>query len=1033
MNTIRCAVAALVTIVAFTIQSRAQGTLVFDQQSANSPVSTFDNGVDGFYIQTEPLTQSFVPTLSAIDFVQFEFEDVPGNGNSGATVYVNLWTGSPNINSAALLGSTAPVYMPNGFMNNNLGLAGLTTFNFSDTITLTRGQTYYFQPVVLSGDNPWAIITLTNTYPGGQLYGRGSAEQPGSDFWFREGVVSVPEPAILALLGLAGLLLIMHRRCRKFLLIASFTIGLSSAPLAHADTAFYLQSYGGIGSVPFPMNPYGDAVPMTEVSPGIYLVEDGTGGQLQAMDYSSGSAFQAGANESGTNQYQPHFQFDTNGLWLEVLNTNGIDTNLWLRLHGTVSSDNYQLLSTRDLASTNWDLGQILFHGNADHTDFSPLSTTNALKLYRAHHANPIMAIGNSQDSVELNPTNSSNPGQVGIVYIWDEALTNDVTVYYQISGTAQNGVDYSNLTGTVVVGPGGAEIDIEPLAVGLTPDKTIILTLSQNTNYLIDPDNSSATNILYANPEVVPIAHGDIETPCPNTSRNIQLNADDPQGLPLTYTIQTYPAHGTLTGTPPNLTYTPTNCYEGTDSFTFIASNGQFDSAPATVSLFISDPVVAYPVRAQTCRGTPVTTFLSGGDGCAGMVSYDVLSGPLHGTLSGTAPSLTYTPTNASFTGTDSFDYAVLNGCGDAATNTVTITVGDAQLSGDPQALVTGTNQPLAVTLSASDFFDSCGTDTVNFIYTLASNPTHGVLSGTPPSLTYTPTSGFEGQDSFGFAVSDGVWTSSVAPVTLKVTAGPILFHECNAFGTAVELNWMLDTNEQAMFPDNESGIKDFIVYRSAVSGSNYTAIATNLNGQTNWMTCFDTNAIVGQTYYYVVRFEAYDYPSGITVESPISNEIEASPENPGLLIPPDAFWNAMTNVSDPSAVTNLQAPFSSFGTNSQYPGLDQFPNTLWPTNTTWSISIKMFIPSNSVPLSQVTYSIAIDNNYQLYLNDFASPIESFNHEGIAEWSPFKSFESIAPGRLHYGTNDVGLIIVDEGDINYFSMIVSTNDCHGQ
>ena len=97
-------------LVAASTQIHAQG-FIYDQQSATNPISTFTPGVDGLDIQPEPLTQSFTPSLSAIGFVQFEFVDIPDNGNNGATVYVNLWTGSPNTSSATLLGSTTPVYI----------------------------------------------------------------------------------------------------------------------------------------------------------------------------------------------------------------------------------------------------------------------------------------------------------------------------------------------------------------------------------------------------------------------------------------------------------------------------------------------------------------------------------------------------------------------------------------------------------------------------------------------------------------------------------------------------------------------------------------------------------------------------------------------------------------------------------------------------------------------------------------------------------------------------------------------------------
>ncbi len=56
----------------------------------------------------------------------------------------------------------------------------------------------------------------------------------------------------------------------------------------------------------------------------------------------------------------------------------------------------------------------------------------------------------------------------------------------------------------------------------------------------------------------------------------------------PVVYTVITQPAHGTLTGAAPNLTYTPAANYSGSDSFTFLVNNGTSNSAPATVSIGI-------------------------------------------------------------------------------------------------------------------------------------------------------------------------------------------------------------------------------------------------------------------------------------------------------------------------------------------------------------------------------------------------------------------------------------------------------------
>ena len=64
-----------------------------------------------------------------------------------------------------------------------------------------------------------------------------------------------------------------------------------------------------------------------------------------------------------------------------------------------------------------------------------------------------------------------------------------------------------------------------------------------------------------------------------------IGLFGGDPEESPVTYTILTTPKHGTLTGTPPKLTYVSTG-YIGLDSFTFKVNDGELDSPPVTITL---------------------------------------------------------------------------------------------------------------------------------------------------------------------------------------------------------------------------------------------------------------------------------------------------------------------------------------------------------------------------------------------------------------------------------------------------------------
>ena len=67
-----------------------------------------------------------------------------------------------------------------------------------------------------------------------------------------------------------------------------------------------------------------------------------------------------------------------------------------------------------------------------------------------------------------------------------------------------------------------------------------------------------------------------------------ITLTGSSPKQLPLSYTVVTQPAHGTLQGTAPSLTYTPDATYSGQDRFTFKTSDGALESALATITTTI-------------------------------------------------------------------------------------------------------------------------------------------------------------------------------------------------------------------------------------------------------------------------------------------------------------------------------------------------------------------------------------------------------------------------------------------------------------
>src|SRR5262249_2512976 len=108
------------------------------------------------------------------------------------------------------------------------------------------------------------------------------------------------------------------------------------------------------------------------------------------------------------------------------------------------------------------------------------------------------------------------------------------------------------------------------------------------------------------------PVASSQTVVASQDTPVDITLTATSPQGFPLTYTVLTQPTHGTLSGSAPNLTYTPNTGYTGPDAFTFRANDGTTNSNTAPVSITVRGlaPVIVSSVG--YLNGTPLTAHTS-------------------------------------------------------------------------------------------------------------------------------------------------------------------------------------------------------------------------------------------------------------------------------------------------------------------------------------------------------------------------------------------------------------------------------------
>ena len=268
----------------------------------------------------------------------------------------------------------------------------------------------------------------------------------------------------------------------------------------------------------------------------------------------------------------------------------------------------------------------------------------------------------------------------------------------------------------------------------------------------------------------IPPTANSQVVQTLEDTPRALTLSGSDSDGDPLTYTIVSQPGNGTLTGTAPALTYRPDANFNGTDTFTFRVSDGRGGTAQAVAELTVAavnDPPVAPDLAVTTNEDAAKPINLGATDVDGDALTYSVVVPPANGTLTGTAPALTYLP-SADFNGADGFMFVV-----DDGTSVVSATVGIdvVPVNDAPRAFHGAATTPedtaTSLTIAGTDI------DGDAITYRILTPPARGSLIGVAPHLTYTPTTNVAGDDSFTFEVDDGPLTSTAA--TISIAVGPV------------------------------------------------------------------------------------------------------------------------------------------------------------------------------------------------------------------------------------------------------------------
>jgi hypothetical protein len=165
---------------------------------------------------------------------------------------------------------------------------------------------------------------------------------------------------------------------------------------------------------------------------------------------------------------------------------------------------------------------------------------------------------------------------------------------------------------------------------------------------------------------------------------------------------------------------------------------------------------------------GTPVTVDVLANDQLGDTPTTITAVAPAlaGGTVTTDGLTVTYTPA-AGFTGVDAFTYTITDADGETSTATVAVTVTNAVPLAVDDVATTHMGTPVTVDVLANDQLG----DTPTTITAVTDGANGTVVDNGDGTVTYTPSAGFIGADTFTYTITDADGETSTANVAVTVT----------------------------------------------------------------------------------------------------------------------------------------------------------------------------------------------------------------------------------------------------------------------
>ena len=523
--------------------------------------------------------------------------------------------------------------------------------------------------------------------------------------------------------------------------------------------------------------------------------------------------------------------------WLSQFETDA-DSQFTLNYSMSAAPADFELIGTDTVsnggtASVEWNG----LNADADYEWYVTISdatttTTSPARSFTTAVSNqtPVITEG---ASTNVSMSEDGSPTPFALTLHATDADAGD-TLTWSLTTPASNGTASVSGTGTSQV------VSYTPTANYNGPDSFVVQVSDGNGGA-----DSITVNVTVQSVNDLPTANPQNVTTDKNVAKSITLTGSDLETAPasLTFNIGTPPAHGTLTGTAPDLTYTPTTNYSGSDSFTFTVNDGTDNSAPATVSITINAtnvaPVLGAIGNKSVNEGVLLSFTAAATDGDANPLTYSLDGGnPAGSSINSTTGEFTWTPTESQGGSAYPITIRVSDGVLEDF-ETITVTVNEVNQNPqvtNPGAQIDAEGSVISLQINATDADLPANTlaySASNLPTGLSISPTTGLISGTvdfsasassPYSSSVTVSDGQGGSVPVNFTWSileaapppSGLTCSIIQPKPVTASTGE----------KPQSKVWNHDGNWYAIFPTTASGASSAGTWLWKLEGTAWTEV---------------------------------------------------------------------------------------------------------------------------------------------------------------------------------------------------------------